>query len=56
MQTMSRIFVKFFVASVLWKSVYLRFLELVGNNKTGNVRINIALIRFRVTVVDVEKQ
>jgi hypothetical protein len=56
MQTMSRIFVKFFVASVGWNYVYLRILELVGHNKTGNVHINIALIRVLVTVVDVEKQ
>ena len=55
MQTMSRISLQFFVASVWWKSVYLRTRELVGNNKKGNVRLNIALIRVRVTV-DVEKQ
>ena len=36
--------------------MYLRILVLVGNNKTGNVCINIALIRVRVTDVDVEKQ
>ena len=55
-QTMSRISVKFFVASVWWKSAYLRILELVGSNKPGNVRLNIAVISVRVTVVDVEKQ
>jgi len=35
--------------------VYLRILELVGNNKKDNVRLNVALVRVRVrvTVVDV---